>query len=39
MNTLEVLMLLLVIFAALSYLDNHKKNSIPTAQSQMLSLK
>ena len=25
MNTLEVLTLLLVVFAALSYLDNHKK--------------
>jgi len=25
MNTLEVLTLLLVVFAALSYLDNHRK--------------
>jgi len=25
MNTLEVLTLLLVVFAALSYIDNHKK--------------
>lgn len=25
MNTIEVLTLLLVIFAALSYIDNHKK--------------
>lgn len=31
MNTLEVLTLVLVIFAALSYIDDHnnKKNSIP----------
>ena len=31
MNTMEVLTLLLVVFAALSYIDNHfdKKNSIP----------
>lgn len=26
MNTLEVLTLVLVIFAALSYIDNHNKN-------------
>jgi len=25
MNTIEVLTLLLVVFAALSYIDNHKK--------------
>ena len=32
MNTLEVLTLLLVVFAALSYIDNHndKKKSHPT---------
>lgn len=30
MNTMEVLTLLLVVFAALSYIDNHnKRNSIP----------
>ena len=28
MNTIEVLTLLLVIFAALSYIDNHNNNKI-----------
>ena len=28
MNTLEVLTLVLVIFAALTYLDNHHKNKL-----------
>ena len=34
MNTLEVLTLLLVVFAALSYIDNHnnKKNQRPTCK-------
>ena len=33
MSTMEVLTLLLVIFAALSFLDNHKKISIRPAKS------
>ncbi len=36
MSTSEVLTLLLVVFAALSYIDNHnnKKNSIPPPKSE-----
>ena len=39
MNTIEVLTLLLVIFAALSYIDNHnkKRNSIPLVQVDAIS--
>ena len=40
MNTLEVLTLMLVVFAALSYIDDHliKRNSIPLVQSRCYSL-
>ncbi len=31
MNTLEILTLLLVVFAALTYLDNHRKNNSATS--------
>ena len=34
MSIMEVLTLLLVIFAALSYIDNHKKKQHPTVQSE-----
>ena len=33
----DVLTLLLVLFAALSYIDNHKKNSIPPPKVNAIS--